>query len=300
MGKTGWAILFILGVSLSSFSTAATYGGGSGTAENPYQIWTPQQMNMIGANSADWGKCFKLMADINMSIYTGTQYKIIGNEFTKFTGTFDGGNYVIRNLTYSTIAGIQYVGVFGYVSRAAIITNTTVENVFISTNGSNVGGLVGYNDYGTIINCRVNGSVQSGASYIGGLVGRNFGILTGCSAAGTVNGSSSVGGLVGYNSFGTVNNSYAICSVNGTSKVGGLVGQSYYDMLHMCYTAGLSSGSTNVGGLVGSNEVSMVAACFWDMEASGLDNGVGSGSATGMTGGTTAQMQAQQTFSAAG
>ena len=54
------------------------YGPGGGTAEDPYQIWTPKQMNAIGLNPADWDKHFILMADLDMSAYTGTQYHIIG------------------------------------------------------------------------------------------------------------------------------------------------------------------------------------------------------------------------------
>ena len=49
----------------------------------------PEQMNTIG-NPGDWASHFKLMADIDMSAYTGTQYNIIGNRPHTFTGTFDG------------------------------------------------------------------------------------------------------------------------------------------------------------------------------------------------------------------
>jgi hypothetical protein len=74
-----WLIAGVLTVSTTIF--AAPYGGGAGTPEDPYQIWTPAQMNLIGANSGDWGKHFKLMAHIDMSAYTGTQYNIIGSSF---------------------------------------------------------------------------------------------------------------------------------------------------------------------------------------------------------------------------
>lgn len=58
-------------------------------------------MNEIGANSDDWDKYFILMADINLSGYTGTQFNIIGNvgnNTTKFTGSFDGNDHTISNL----------------------------------------------------------------------------------------------------------------------------------------------------------------------------------------------------------
>jgi hypothetical protein len=120
---------------------AATYGGGSGTAADPYQIWTPQQMNTIGANPADWDKHFRLMGDIDMSIYTGTQYNIIGNSTTPFTGSFDGNGHVISNLTIAT--STDYIGLFGYVGSGGQIRNLGVENVNMTgyVNSCYVGGL---------------------------------------------------------------------------------------------------------------------------------------------------------------
>ena len=54
MYKAFFTVLIGLALTLTSFTQAATYGGGSGTAEDPYQIWTPEQMNTIGANPYDW------------------------------------------------------------------------------------------------------------------------------------------------------------------------------------------------------------------------------------------------------
>ncbi len=149
----GFSVAVVL--MLSAISLGATYGGGSGTAEDPYQIWTPEQMNTIGANSADWDKHFKLMDDIDMSVYTGTQYNIIGNETISFTGTFDGNRHTISNFTYETDKPIYYVGLFGATSKGktivtsideAMIKNLGVENVYINIVGQNeaksVGGLV--------------------------------------------------------------------------------------------------------------------------------------------------------------
>ena len=44
-----------------------TYGGGVGTAEEPFIIETAEHMQDIGANSGDWDKHFVLMADIDLS-----------------------------------------------------------------------------------------------------------------------------------------------------------------------------------------------------------------------------------------
>lgn len=170
MYKQILAVVISLAVVHSSFTQAATYGGGGGTVENPYQIRTPQHMNTIGANPGDWGKHFKLMADIDMSIYVGEQYRVIGNVSTKFTGTFDGGGHVIRNLTYSTNNAYYDIGLFGRTSNATI-KNLGVENVSISTRGGWVGGLVGRSESGSVIACYATGSVNSQYDS-GGLVGR--------------------------------------------------------------------------------------------------------------------------------
>jgi len=206
---------------LSAISLGATYGGGSGTSEDPYQIWTPQQMNTIGANSADWNKHFKLMADIDMSAYTGTQYKIIG----AFSGTFNGNGYVIRNLNYSTISLGSYVGLFGQ-TVGATIKDLGVENVSISSGGNRIGALIGYNG-GTVSNCFVSGTVQ-GDSVVGGIVGENYGIMKSCFSRCFVTGTNKcIGGLAGYNS-GRITASCATGLVSGNSSVGGLVGDNGY------------------------------------------------------------------------
>jgi hypothetical protein len=78
--KIQWAVsLFLLVILYFSVLPAqAQYGGGGGTAENPFLIYTAEQMNAIGVNPDDFDKHFKLMADIDLSSYTGTDFNIIG------------------------------------------------------------------------------------------------------------------------------------------------------------------------------------------------------------------------------
>ncbi|MEN6307613.1 MAG: GLUG motif-containing protein [Anaerohalosphaeraceae bacterium] len=284
-------------VGLVGGSLAGTYGGGSGTAEDPYQIWTPEEMNTIGLNPGDWASHFKLMADIDMSAYTGTQYNIIGNDTTDFTGTFEGGRHIINNLTYITSEAVNNVGLFGPAIDATI-KNLGVEHVSISSGGSCIGGLVGLTIHSSITSCYVTGSVR-GTDTIGVLVGINFGSLTECYATGSVSGNGNIGGLVGYNG-GTLIACYATSSVNGTSDmVGGLVGRNSNGTLTACYATGSVSGVYYVGGLVGYNDGS-INTCFWDTQTSGQSLGVGAGDSTGLAGETTAQMQTLSTFTDAG
>jgi hypothetical protein len=222
---------------LSAISLGATYGGGSGMAEDPYQIWTPEQMNTIGLNSADWDKHFKLMDNIDMSAYTGTQYNIIGNATTQFTGTFDGNGHKISNLTYETDEPIYFVGLFGATSKGkaivtsineAMIKNLGVENVYINIVGQNeaksVGGLVGYNA-GTITSCYTTGYVYSSSNsvenHVGGLVGKHYGgKMSECYSTCSVTGYMHIGGLVGYNEYGLINNCYTNATVTVPLSLG--------------------------------------------------------------------------------
>lgn len=162
---------------------------------------------------------------------------------------------------------------------------------------ANVGGLVGDNA-GSIEGSYSMGSVQ-GETGVGGLVGGNCacglpdsGFISGSYASGSVTGVDAVGGLVGHNA-GDVSNSYATGAVTASESVGGLVG--YADIasgISSSYATGRVTGLTDVGGLVGlrADATATVSNSFWDVQTtqqSGSDGG---------TGRTTAQMQAQATF----
>ena len=259
--------VFYIGGTVSS----APYEGGSGTATDPYKIRTAEQMNTIGANSGDWTSCFKLIADIDMSRYTGTQYKIIGN----YRGTFDGDNHAIRNLSYSSMTALTNVGLFGSATNATI-KNLRLENINFSVVAQFVGGLAGQLTSSSVTNCYCSGTIADSyikELYVGGLAGyQNNGTITNCRSAGAVSAtmpSSSfswnvyVGGLVGQQSIGTITNCFSSAAVTGTSAgnfayAGGLVG---YQPANICNIS--NSGSTGAvsainsyrayaGGLIGS------------------------------------------------
>ncbi len=256
--------LFLAGVMsvvmlMSSLAGAATYGGGSGTVSDPYQIWTAEQMNSIGANAGDWSRHFILMADVDMSAYTGTQYRIIGNAGTPFTGSFDGNGRTLRNLTYKTGGYVDYVGIFGHVSGGTIL-NLVVTNVQLSTGGQYVGGIVGMNG-GTITGCQASGSV-SGYYYVGGIAGQNSGVIHDCDSMVSPVGTDYIGGLAGYNKYGTITVGSATGTITGIRCVGGLAGGAYYGTISACYATGAVNGYRNVGGLVGYNLNGSIANCY--------------------------------------
>jgi hypothetical protein len=252
------------------------YGGGSGTAEKPYLIYNSCQMNAIGADSNDWDKHFKLMADIDLSCFSGTQYNIIGyfviGDYKPFTGTFDGNGCKILNFTWDSVLR-EEVGLFGCVDGYSQIKNVGLENADVNAlqQGYYVGCLVGLNSSGTITDCYSTGSVR-GEGYIGGLVGENHGSITNCYSTATITGESGhMGGLVGYNENGTISRCYSTGDVLGGNYVGGLVGSSDYGMISKCYAISSANGVEDVGGLMGRSLHGTVVDCYSITNVQGSD-----------------------------
>jgi hypothetical protein len=306
------------------------YGGGTGTADDPYLIYTAEQMNTIGTEPNDWDKNFRLMADIDLSTYLGTEFNIIGvDRNNPFTGIFDGNNHTICNFTYTTTATTGYIGLFGCISRAdAIVESLILTDPNVNAAGHSgyvgslvgclgtgmisgcsieggsvsgydiIGGLAGLNLYGEISNCSATDGVWGVDDRIGGLVGENcHGKISNCSAAGSVWGARDrIGGLVGSNS-GTISSCYATGNVSGDSFIGGLVGYNFEHITNLisnCYATGSVSGDYNTGGLAGGNYNGTISASFWDIETSGKAESAGG------TGLTTAEMQTASKFLEAG
>ncbi len=168
------------------------------------------------------------------------------------------------------------------------------------------GGLVGRNDFGTILNCFATGDVTaidtnpSFTQHAGGLVGLNKAAITYSYSHGDVLGEDAVGGLVGANydfvGLTTVSNCYAGGNVSGTgnsedTSVGGLVGYSDAEIIN-CYAMGKVSGPENshLGGLIGWSSTSATTDSFWDTESSQQTW------SDGGTGLMTAEMQTESTF----
>jgi len=260
------------------------YGGGTGEPNDPYLIYTAEQMNTIGTEPNDWDNHFKLMDDIDLSIYTGTDFNIIGNGlFPAFTGVFDGNGYTISNFTYSS-TGETCIGIFGYVygPNARIINVGLIDPNVDGGTAAGVGSLAGWIDLGTVTNCHVVGGRVIGKQLVGGLigtsavitdcyavggrviaegsagclVGRNGGSMINCYATGNITGSYRVGGLVGTND-GSIIDSYSYAIVEGRDAVGGLVGYNW-GSLKCCFSTSSVTGKNSTGGLVGENKASVI------------------------------------------
>ena len=191
-----------------------------------------------------------------------------------YTATFDGRGHTISNLYINRRT--NRVGLFGVLGSGGNVRNLGIEGGSVTGDGLNIGGLVGYNDFGgTISACSATGNA-SGGGIVGGLVGRSYGTISACYATGDATGTNNVGGLVGYNDFGgTISACYATGDASGVGNVGGLMGENFGGTISACYATGTPSGSSWVGGLVGFNPGGTISACYATGNATGTGDYVG-------------------------
>ena len=219
----------------------------------------------------------------------GDSWTPIGSDSNEYTGTFNGDGHTISGLTINN-SSANYQGLFGYVGTGGKVQNLTVSGTV--SGGMFVGGVVGYNNGGTVTGCIFSGSGSvSGNSYVGGVVGvvgvvgDSSGTVKNCYNTGDVTGGSYVGGVVGQNS-GSVENCYNTGNISGDISVGssgGVVGWNS-GTVENCYNTGsVTSSGSNVGGVVGYN-VGPVKNCYNIGEVSG--SGIYVGGVVGYNGGS--------------
>jgi hypothetical protein len=299
-----WGIfLLAIIICLCSFPAQAKYGGGTGEPNDPYLIYTAEQLNTIGTEPNDFDKHFKLMADIDLSIYTASEFNIIGKNWQKpFIGFFDGNNHTISNFTYSSTEE-RCIGLFSYVSDfghddVTIKDLGLIEPDIDAGTGIFVGALVGSFYRGTISGCYVEGGIVQGDRYVGGLVGETIaGNFINCHSSAIVSGEYYIGGLIGEGGGAgfmshldrpRLTNCSARGSVSGETAIGGLVGWfSDGGRIFSCRATGNVCGIKGVGGLVGINEGwgdlygDTISNCYATGEVSGTE---GVGGLVGMNG----------------
>jgi hypothetical protein len=259
-----------VGASLTEFLT------GEGMKENPYLIYTGEELNFVGLFPCDWDKHFKLMADIDLSDFDGKEgrsaFNIIGSGKKSragipFTGVFDGNGHKIANFTYTIEEDAENIGLFGCISDA----NAQIKNVgLVDPNvdgGSqwNIGCLAGCLNDGSITGCYVEGGRVKGGQNVGGLIGCNDrGSINTCQSNSTeIEANVNAGGLVGDNWCGSITTSNSSGSITARiGCVGGLVGINDYGNITLCYSIGTVNGEEEVGGLVGFNAGISITASY--------------------------------------
>jgi hypothetical protein len=269
------------------------YAGGTGIVDNPWQIANWTDLDNVRTNL---DANFTLINDLNRTTPGYSQYAApdandgsgfdpIGEQlFSPFTGTFDGGGHTIADLAINNSDGDT--GLFGALGAGGVATDTRLENATISSDDFYVGGLVGYNDGGTIRNASVSGEVM-GAYDVGLLTGRSSGLIEQSTTSGTViaektgdDSGGDIGGLVGRNEAGGLiksSSSRASIQTKGSSDaIGGLVGihdgrESRIVNSSATQTATIS-GDSAVGGLVGFTTNSTVTTSYATADVQGNES----------------------------
>lgn len=252
---------------------------GTGEASDPYLISSIENFKWICESNA-LGNTFSgqfLLQTANLDFRYITDYEPIGLIYS-FEGDYDGGGYMISNLSYvgqlSGVFGVvgssgrvsnivKYGGEFeGRISAGAIaaINNGQISNCknYSYVYGNTCGGIVGQNNTnGSIVSCSNHSTVMGDTS--GGIVGWNMdGIILSCKNYSTVESTSIAGGICGNNA-GYI----SLCTNIGTvdSKIsGGIAGENRSDIEYSSNNAYIR-GSMYAGGIVGDNEDS-ISYCY--------------------------------------
>ncbi len=262
---------------------AVSFAGGTGEPNNPYRIATAQQLFYINSGAGLLGKCFLLVADVNLTGRPAGTVAPIGSWLYPFTGVFDGGGHTISGFAYSTSADVNCVGLFACLNgTAATLRNLTLAHPAVDANNAlYVGALLGALEEGSVVNCHVTGGSVCGKQHVGGLVGAmgmtwraarvafGSGLLSMSHADAAVSAEAIAGGLVG-----NINAGRMVTDCNSTGTVvtgaegfcaGGLIGAADSATVTRCFsaanvTAGTSSES--VGGLVGEQTGQTLDNCY--------------------------------------
>lgn len=285
--KVVFLLVFMLG--LYTPPAQAKYGGGTGEPNDPYLIYTAEQLNTIGTEPNDLDKHFRLMADIDLGIYTAGEFNVIGEYWLEpFIGVFDGNNHTISNFTYSPTRMPFINGLFGQVGSFEFQANAVIKDLgLIDPNidagtGGWVGSLAGLFVGGTITNCYVQGGNVSGDQDVGGLVGGAALMLNSsvrpdelsnsadyqqpeifnCYTTCDVSGNENVGGLLGGGNLHLkISRCYSTGSISGDKWIGGLVGR-HNGNISTCYSTASVLGNEDVGGLVGRKVSGKIYGCY--------------------------------------
>ena len=274
-------------------SIANGFGGGSGSSDDPYQIYTGAQLAYLasgvnGGNSYS-GKYLKLMNDIDLN---GIEWTPIGNQSRKFTGFFDGGYHEISNMAihkdeYPTIG--LFGGVEGNIANLAVV-GFDISGAFTTQSYYSIGGLVGWSS-GNINNCYATGSIDAYVttegtfSRVGLLAGQILGQTQNCFSFGTVkvNGNQTetyIGGFVGFINSGNVYNSYTFAEINASGNrvyVGGFAGSNGHDnystgTISKSFSVALIESGFQYGNFVGISKGSESGCYYCTESATGTQN----------------------------
>ena len=219
--------------------------------------------------------------------------------------SFDGNGYVIANAKIGTNSSAH-----SFFNDNTTVLNVGLEDIKINTQkdctsafGSygmkltncyatgtidgknNVGGLVGLQKGGVLLNCyadvKISGYAHSAGCLVGSIDGNENNRIENCFTIGSANVGYKVGGLVGsaWNRADrtlTIANCVSMVDVKGKEECGGLIGNfSCAGTLNFsnCYSTGSVSAGEHNGGLIGTNSYTgKISSCYYNKESSGHDD----------------------------
>ena len=237
----------VTGLSLGTATVTVTTEDGGFTAS--------AEITVCYAPANTWTAIGTLNKDF-CGVFNGDGYAVCGiyiNTRNAIQGLFGINRHsVIANLGVAE----SYIYADSYWVGGVVGCNYgTVTNCYntgsVVASGDNVGGVVGFSD-GTVTDCYNVGSV-TGKENVGGVVGYNgYGTsaVTDCYNTGRVNGNRNVGGVIGFNC-SSITECYNTGNITGSNGVGGVIGGSNSSITD-CYNTGSVTGRYHVGGVVGS------------------------------------------------
>ncbi|MFO8002143.1 MAG: LamG-like jellyroll fold domain-containing protein [Marinilabilia sp.] len=276
-----------------------THFEGMGTENNPFKIYSLDDLKTIGEHSYYHDKYFIQMNDINAYETRNWNGGDGWNSNYTFSGGYDGQGYHISNLYVDNYSN-DGTGLFKSINGGKV-ANLGMVDTYISAQGTS-GALAGSAYNAEITNCFSSGTIKgktsnlSGfpikSSSLGGLIGEGFSstFISQCyssasvtTGTGNLDGGTWVGGLCGTLQNSTLTDSYASGSAKGYDRVGGLVGSSTENnTIANSYSIAYPSGNEYVGGLGGFISGIFPEKSFHDENKTGC-NDLGASSTTEMT-----------------
>ena len=246
------------GLTPSYFTTALVKYPGSGTEEDPYRIYSAEDLQ--GATNSGY---FLVMNDIDLTSWINENsptegWQAIGRNSTAAT-YINGDGHTVKGLWINATQG--YNGLFSNYS-AGYIKNLNVEVAEGKSvkGGDYTGVLIGRMANGQIINCNIKGAVE-GTVNVGGVAGyvENASLTNNTydGSVTTVSANALAGGVTGFAKNVQTKTNIVTATINSTgnaSCVGGLFGKAENGTIANSHAnANISAAGSNdyVGGLVG-------------------------------------------------
>jgi len=184
------------------------------------------------------GKTLYLTNDIDLGGTTNTHpnWRPIRN----FQGTFNGNYKKVMNLYLDTTLSVSEAGFFGPVFDSGTVKNVVLENLFIQSSATLIGG-VAATSFGRIENCKVSGvMIGTKAQQLHGICGGNAysGLIKNCEAHCVFSGNKN-NWYVGSSGLGIAKNiesCLSSCSSNFMGEFGGLT-YALVSNINNCYVA---------------------------------------------------------------